>query len=117
LSKIRRHRLAYFLILPTALVMAGIVFYPLIRGVLISFTNMNQYNMGSKFIPPSYRFVWLSNYVKVLTSGQFWDILGQTIIWTITNVFFHFTIGLALALLLNRQFRGSAAGPSTGRSC
>jgi len=108
LSKIRRHRLAYLLILPTALVMAGIVFYPLIRGVLISFTNMNQYNMGSKFIPPSYRFVWLSNYVKVLTSGQFWDILGQTLIWTISNVFFHFTIGLSLALLLNRRFRGRA---------
>ena len=108
LSKIRRHRLAYLLILPTALVMAGIVFYPLIRGVLISFTNMNQYNMGSKFIPPSYRFVWLQNYVKVLTSSQFWDILGQTLIWTITNVFFHFTIGLSLALLLNRRFRGRA---------
>ncbi len=108
LRKIRRQRLAYLLILPTALVMAGIVFYPLIRGVLISFTDMNQYNMGSKFIPPSYRFVWLQNYVKVLTSGQFWDILGQTLIWTITNVFFHFTIGLALALLLNRRFRGRA---------
>lgn len=108
LRNIRRHRLAYLLILPTALVMAGIVFYPLIRGVAISFTNMNQYTMGSKFIPPSYRFVGLSNYVKVLTGSQFWDILGQTLIWTVTNVFFHFTIGLALALMLNQRLRGRA---------
>jgi arabinogalactan oligomer/maltooligosaccharide transport system permease protein len=106
LRNIRRNRLAYLLILPTALVMAGIVFYPLIRGVLISFTDMNQYNMGSRFIPPSYRFVWLHNYIRVLSSAQFWDILGQTVIWTLTNVFFHFTIGLALALLLNRRLRG-----------
>jgi arabinogalactan oligomer/maltooligosaccharide transport system permease protein len=108
LKKIRRHRLAYLLILPTAAVMAAIVFYPLIRGVVISFTDMNQYTMGSKFIPPSYRFVGLQNYVKVLTGSQFWDILGQTVIWTITNVFFHFTIGLALALMLNRKIRGRA---------
>jgi arabinogalactan oligomer/maltooligosaccharide transport system permease protein len=108
LKKIRRHRLAYLLILPTAAVMAAIVFYPLIRGVVISFTDMNQYTMGSKFIPPSYRFVGLQNYVKVLTGSQFWDILGQTVIWTVTNVFFHFTIGLALALMLNRKIRGRA---------
>lgn len=108
LRTIRRQRLAYLLILPTAVVMAAIVFYPLIRGVMISFTDMNQYNMGSKFIPPSYRFVGLTNYVKVLTGAQFWDILVQTVIWTVTNVFFHFTIGLALALMLNRQLRGRA---------
>jgi arabinogalactan oligomer/maltooligosaccharide transport system permease protein len=107
-ANIRRNRLAYLLILPTALVMAGIVFYPLIRGVLISFTDMNQYNMGSRFVPASYRFVWLSNFAKVLASSEFWDILGQTVIWTVTNVFFHFTIGLALALLLNRRMRGRA---------
>jgi arabinogalactan oligomer/maltooligosaccharide transport system permease protein len=105
---IRRQRLAYLLILPTALVMAGIVFFPLIRGVIISFTDMNQYNMGSKFIAPAYRFVGLRNYIRVLSSSQFWDIFGQTAIWTVTNVFFHFTIGLALALLLNRRLRGRA---------
>jgi arabinogalactan oligomer/maltooligosaccharide transport system permease protein len=105
MSDIRRHRLAYLLILPTAVVMAGIVFYPLIRGVIISFTDMNQYNMGSKFVPASYRFVGLNNYLQILSGREFWDILGQTIIWTVTNVFFHFTIGLALALLLNRRMR------------
>jgi arabinogalactan oligomer/maltooligosaccharide transport system permease protein len=108
LHTIRRHRLAYLLILPTAVVMAAIVFYPLIRGVIISFTNMDQYNMGSAFVPASYRFVGLSNYIRVLSSHQFWDIFVQTIIWTVTNVFFHFTIGLALALLLNRHLRGRA---------
>jgi len=106
LRKIRRQRLAYMLILPTALVMAAIVFYPLIRGVVISFTDMNQYTMGSKFIAASYRFVGLQNYIRVLSSAQFWDILVQTVIWTVTNVFFHFTIGLALALMLNRRLRG-----------
>jgi arabinogalactan oligomer/maltooligosaccharide transport system permease protein len=64
--------------------------------------------MGSKFIPPSFRFVGLRNYIRVLTGGEFWDILGQTVIWTVSNVFFHFTIGLALALMLNRKFRGRA---------
>jgi len=37
----------------------------------------------------------------------FWDIFFQTIIWTIVNVFLHFTIGLYFAHWLNKRLKGN----------
>ena len=53
----------------------------------------------------------LNNYLNVLSGdavGAFWGTLVRTLIWTFCCVFFHYTIGLGLALLLNRQVRGRA---------
>lgn len=96
---------------PVLIVMGALVFYPLLQGISYSFTNMNQYNMGSQFAPPSYEFVGLKNYVELFASftaedSVFRAVVVQTLIWTFVNVFFHFTIGLGLALLLNRKVRG-----------
>lgn len=42
------------------------------------------------------------------TSGfGFWDIFFQTIVWTVVNVFLHFTIGLYLAHWLNKRLPGN----------
>src|SRR5207237_1035777 len=81
---------------------------PLVRGVLLSFTNADRYSSGGQNIPSTYHYNWGSNYADIVTSGDFRRVLGFTAIWTFTNVFFHFTIGLALALALNRtlRFRG-----------
>jgi len=102
--------IAYVFLLPTLIAMAVLVFYPLLLGISYSFTDMNQYNMGNQFVPPSYKFVGLANYKEVLFSSdsEFWNILLNTVIWTFTNVFFHFTIGLILALLLNQKIKGRA---------
>ncbi|SFJ14885.1 carbohydrate ABC transporter permease [Thermoflavimicrobium dichotomicum] len=103
--------IAYVFLTPVLVVMAVLVFYPLIKGISYSFTNMNQYNMGSKFIDPSYEWVGLKNYKELFRSfiapkSVFRDVLIQTLIWTFVNVFFHFTIGLGLALLLHRKIKG-----------
>jgi len=102
----RKHRMAYLFLAPAFIALAILVFYPLGKGILISFTDMDQYNMGSKFKEASYSFIGLDNYKRVFSSPEFWQILKQTLIWTFVNVFFHFSIGLGLALLLNQKFRG-----------
>lgn len=106
--KLKKNRLAYLFILPAMLAMIILVFYPLALGISYSFTNMNQYNMGSKFVEPSYKYVGLDNYITIFTDPDslFWPVFKQTIIWTFTNVSLHFLIGLSLALVLNRQIRG-----------
>jgi arabinogalactan oligomer/maltooligosaccharide transport system permease protein len=56
------------------------------------------------------RYVGLANFVNILTarggplvaSGSFWLVLLVTLLWTVTNVFFHVAIGLFLGLLLSR---------------
>jgi len=103
--------IAYVFLAPALAVLALLVFYPLVQGISYSFTDMSQYNMGSKFAPPSYEFIGFKNYTDLFASifqpeSVFRDVIVQTLIWTFTNVFFHFTLGLILALLLNRNIKG-----------
>ena len=121
-EQIRRERIqklkitgrAYLWLFPLLLSMAIIVFYPLIYGFVLSFTNANQGNvalhLGTVTLPATYRFVGLQNYTSII-SGWFvagsddQHVLLQTAIWVIANAIFHFVIGLGLALILNRKMR------------
>ena len=105
---------AYLWLLPVVLCMALIVFYPLIYGLFLSFTNADQSNvvlhLGSVTFPATYKFIGLQNYISII-QGWFnpqsddWHILFQTVIWIVSNSIFHFAIGLGLALILNRKMR------------
>ena len=99
---------AYAMLVPTFVVMGLLVFYPLAKGIYLSFTNADRFNIGNKYIPSSYEWIGLHNYKEILGSQEFRDVASFTVIWTFVNVFFHFTIGLALAMALNRtlKFRG-----------
>lgn len=106
---VKRNQAAYLFLFPAMAVMLLLVFLPLLQGIYFSLTNINQYNMGNQFVKASYEFVGLQNYRNLFTGEglrEFLEIFKQTIIWTFTNVFFHFTIGLGLALLLNRHIAG-----------
>jgi len=52
--------------------------------------------------------VGLDNYVDVLTGaqGDFWLQLVNTLVWTVACVVLHYGLGLGLAVMLNRDFRG-----------
>lgn len=97
---------AYAFLAPVALVMAVIVLYPLVGSVWSSFTDLSRSNAATVFRPSSEQFIGLDNYLTILGSDEFRGRLIWTIIWTGVNVFFHFTLGLGLALLLNQKFRG-----------
>lgn len=58
------------------------------------------------YLGPSASLTGFDNYVKILTGTEFWLIFWQTLIWTFANVFFHFVIGLGLALLINAKIKG-----------
>ncbi len=102
---------AWAFMTPVVLVMLLIVFYPLAIGVFQTFTNIDSLNQGTRFKPPSWEFVGLQNYIDILTGKdtKFYPVLAWTVIWTAVNVFFHYTIGLGLALTLNQRFRGRTA--------
>ena len=97
---------AYAFLAPVLIVLAFIVLYPLALAIWSSFTDLDRTNATTIFREGSEQFVGLDNYVQVLTSEEFRLRLLWTVIWTGTNVFFHFTLGLGLALLLNQKFRG-----------
>lgn len=108
LKRLCKNRIAYVFLAPAVLVMLSIVFYPLLLGIIYSFTNMDQYNMGNIANPPSWEWIGLKNYSSLFqdANSEFWMVTVTTVIWTAANVFFHFTIGLLLAVLLNRKIKG-----------
>ncbi|WP_052191787.1 MULTISPECIES: carbohydrate ABC transporter permease [unclassified Cetobacterium] len=92
----------YLFIAPAFIVMAIMVFYPLGYGFWLSLTNMSL----RTFKNPG--FVGLQNYIRVFQDPDVLATFIRTIIWTFVNVFFHVTIGLFLALLLNRKLPGKS---------
>src|SRR5215213_2500463 len=107
----QKNRSAYFFVAPSLIVMAVLVFFPLLNGIYLSFTDANQYNsarhIGENFTPSNFQFIGLQNYIDILTKDTyyFWQVFGQTIVWTSANVVPHILIGMGLALLLNRKIR------------
>lgn len=92
----------YLFIAPAFIVMAIMVFYPLGYGFWLSLTNMSL----RTFKNPG--FVGLQNYIRVFQDPEVLATFTRTIIWTFVNVFFHVTIGLFLAILLNRKLPGKS---------
>lgn len=113
-QRLRTTLRAYLWLSPLILCLAIIVVYPLVNGLILSFTNADQTNIaeqiGAISYPATYKFIGLQNYVTIVrnwfTPGSDENhVIIQTVIWIIANSVFHFVIGLGLALILNRKMR------------
>ncbi len=91
-------RTAYFMILPALLIILLVAFFPIAYSVYLSLFQSNINNVG--------QFVGLQNYVQMFQNEAFLNGLSNTVIFTVVSVFFEFMIGLAIALAINRAFRG-----------
>ncbi|WKX69963.1 carbohydrate ABC transporter permease [Streptomyces sp. XD-27] len=113
-GRIRRalatHWYAWAMVAPVVIVIGVIVGYPLGRGVYLSLTDANEANVerhiGVNHLPATYDFVGLDNFTAILKDEIFWDRLGWTVVWTVSCVAVSFVLGLGLAVMLNRQFKG-----------
>ncbi len=103
----------YFYLLPAFLVMGVITYYPMLYQVWMSFTDYGLKNL--RFDAPLPNFVGITNYVNILTNGlglsyyDFGKMLGFNLFWTFSNVIIHVSMGILIAVILNRQglwFRG-----------
>jgi arabinogalactan oligomer/maltooligosaccharide transport system permease protein len=98
-ARARKSVHAYLYLLPATLGMVVVVFVPFLVGSAVSLFA----HKGGEFT-----FVGLQNFVRILSSSDyavtdpmsFWFTLVVTVLWTVTNVALHTTIGLGLALLL-----------------
>ena len=62
--------------------------------------------------PGAPRFIGVDNYVEALTDGKLWTATWQTFAIAIPALILQLIIGMALALFLNRPFRGRALAVS-----
>jgi multiple sugar transport system permease protein len=95
--------IAWLFFLPTALLLFGLIGYPFLRALYLSFFNVVGIREGA--------FVGLQNYANLWSDDFFRRSLVTTTTFTFWSEVFKFSIGLAAALLLHNLPRwGSVLG-------
>jgi raffinose/stachyose/melibiose transport system permease protein len=84
--------------LPALLLFIIFVFYPFLKGVMISFTNWDGFS-------PSSTWIGLDNYKRMLSDDNIGLVIKNTVIYGVGSTIFQNLIGLLYALLLNQQIR------------
>jgi len=92
-------RLAFWLLLPAAVAVFGVIVYPILRTLLISFFEVNS------ALATDTPFVGLQNYVQILTAPGFWSAMGRTLYFTLVSTALELVFGLIVAGLLNAKLR------------
>ncbi len=110
-------RLAWFLISPTAIIVFGLVLFPAIFSIWVSFHQVGLNNLNDVFHAP---FVGLANYYKVFNDFAFkfqgmrsWGAAVTSIVYSFVATIITMIVGLIAALLLNRPFRGRGLSRAT----
>lgn len=96
-------RLAYLLIIPTFIIVVGLVIFPAVFSIWISFHNVTLANINDVFHA---KFVGLSNFIKVFKDFAFSDAVKTTIFYSFVSTLFTIIVGLIASLILNRKFFG-----------
>ncbi|MEL6578756.1 MAG: sugar ABC transporter permease [Cyanobacteria bacterium J06621_12] len=84
---------------PALLVLGIFLFYPIAYLLYLSFTT------GS-FTVKGIEWVGLRNYQRLFTDADFWQVIGNTVYFTVATVVPTIIIPLGLAVLLNRSLAG-----------
>jgi multiple sugar transport system permease protein len=92
--------LAFALLLPTMVLLGLFIAYPFVKGVELSVTDAKVGVPGN--------FVGMQNFVVLLNDSIFRVAVWNTVVYTAVTTVFKLALGLWLALLLNRNFKGKA---------
>lgn len=105
------NRLAAILLSPTLIVLALVVAYPIIAALRDSMYEKNQGLDANGFVVKGDKFVGLKNYTAIFSgdSGHaFWNAFWNTTFFTVTTIIIETVLGVAMALIMHRAFRGRA---------
>ena len=91
-------RTAYLMVLPVFVIVLAVAFYPVADAIWLSLHGGTPTITGS--------FVGVQNYVNMFQNSDFQSGLVNTIIFTVASVTIELVVGMAIALAINRSFRG-----------
>lgn len=107
----RRHRpWPYLLIAPTLVVIALLMFWPMIQIAIMSFQKVGNRQLAGA---PA-ESVGLENYRTILSDELFWQSLRSTVLFAVAAVTLTMVLGTLVGLLLNRLSKRMAALVSAG---
>jgi len=95
-----RERPAWYLA-PAAVLLAGVTAFPLAYVFWLSLERR-------ALLGGPRRFIGLDNYLRMATDERFWNALANTAYFTAVSVPLELLLGLVIALVLQRPFRGRA---------
>ncbi len=96
----KRNVVALFFVLPVIIILLAISIFPLIYSFYLS---LCQWDIGTG---AARTFVGARNYLRLFTDSRLWNAMRNTGLELLFGVGTQFLLGLSLALLLNRVFRG-----------
>lgn len=82
------------LYMPAILIIFGIVVYPMLYALVMSFT-------GYSVRKPVMNFIGVANYIKILKDASFWQAVVRSLMFTFGSLIPQVVLGLAIAILLN----------------
>ena len=94
----RDHLFGFLLMIPIIVVIFGVMGYPFLRAVYLSFTD--------KVVGAKETFAGLKNYESLISDPIYWKSLKNTFIYTAGCIGAKFLLGLLLAVILNQSFKG-----------
>lgn len=94
--------LAWIFITPTVLLLLAINIYPLFYAISMSFTNFYANKIGREI-----KDIGLTNYIKILGKEAVWERMQTTANFMFWTLLLQALIGLGLAILLNKKFKGN----------
>ncbi len=96
---ITESELGVSLIIPTLLVFGVIVIFPLLFAIYLGFHSTSGFSM-------TLQWSGLSNYNRLFSTSDFWVSLKNNVVWALGTMTLQIVLGVAIALLLHRDFKG-----------
>ena len=93
---------AWIFVTPTILLLLAINIYPLFYAISMSFTNFYANKVGKEI-----QWIGLKNYIKILGKEAVWERMQTTANFMFWTLLLQALIGLGLAILLNKKFKGN----------
>ena len=88
--------LGAMLIAPTIIVFSAVIVYPLVSAIYLSVFSIYTPTMEGEW-------AGLSNYSRLLSSGEFWRSLLNNIVWTAGTLTLQMVFGVLVALMLHQN--------------
>ena len=94
-----KNNIGYYFLIPSILLLTFTSIYPLFYSLIQSFYNWNWGEQRD--------FVGLQNYIFLLTNEEFWVVIKNTFLFASFACFFEVSLGIVLALYIDRIKVGS----------
>lgn len=99
--QINEQTFGYLLVAPALLCIIVIALYPVLDTFRLSLYYMRLQLIGLT------KFIGFQNYITLFSDSRFWAATLNTIIFTVVSVSLELLLGMTMALLMNKKFRGT----------